>query len=220
MGQETADLRRVARGLQLVFAELGLYVAAIIAGVVALPLGLLPGVVGKIFCLAVPRKSEGLGIIRASVVCALLGFSLILIFIYAILLDRNDPALIVPIGIAFILISLAVAASHILFLIFLRRLAKYVGSPRLARTARTIQIIVVAGLVITALLIGCTQMHFSIFVLITWILVSLSPLLLPVARIALVGLFIMYAKLILELRRATLDYAASQSLDEVLSRDE
>jgi hypothetical protein len=167
-----------------------------VAGPLAAPLGLLCGVlvlIGRVFCLAVPRKSGCLGIIRGSVLCTLLGFLLMLIVLTFLRYERDL--------IAVFFVPLFAVAGEILFLIFLRRLADHVGRPRLARRARSI---LIAGLVISALATGLTYLAMHTF----WQLFTLIGILSSMAGFAIV---VLYAILINSVRRATLDYAASQA---------
>jgi hypothetical protein len=196
MDPESGHLGTVARGLQFICVGSGLLLASIVAGPLAAPLVVLCGalvLIGRIFCLAVPRKSGCLGIIRGSVLCTLIGFLLMLIVLAFL---RYDPDLI-----AVFFIPLFALAGEILFLIFLRRLADHVGRPRLARRARSI---LIAGLVISALYAGLTYLAMHTL----W---QLVPLLGMLSSMAVFAIVVLYAILINSVRRATLDYAASQA---------
>jgi hypothetical protein len=85
------------------------------------------------------------GLVRASLLCSLIAFVLILVFLTYSL---HESSLGLPI--IFLAPSLTVAA-QVLFLIAVRRLAEYVGQPRLASAARSI---LMAGLYVAACVIG------------------------------------------------------------------
>jgi hypothetical protein len=196
MEPESGHLGKVARGLQFIWVGSGLLLATLVAGPLAVPLGLFCGVlvlVGRICCLAVPRKCGCLRIIRGSVLCTLLAFLLVLT---VLIFFRYERDLIVV-----LFIPLFAVAGEILFLIFLRRLADYVGKPQLARRARSI---LIAGLVISALGAGLTYLAMHTL----WQLVSLIGILSSMAGFAIV---ILYAILINSVRRATLDHVAAQA---------
>jgi hypothetical protein len=77
MDPDSGHLGKVARGLFFICAGSVLLLAGMVIVPVAATLGLLCGVlvlIGRISCLAVPRESGCLGIIRGSVLCTLLGF--------------------------------------------------------------------------------------------------------------------------------------------------
>jgi hypothetical protein len=90
---------------------------------------------------------------------------------------------------------------EILFLIFLLRLAEYLGRPQLARRARSI---LIGGLVISALSSGLTYLAMHTL----WQLLSLIGILSSMAGIAIV---ILYVILINNVRRAFLEHAAAQA---------
>jgi hypothetical protein len=212
------DLRTVAWGLQLVYAGLIVIVLTVIVGfalgmyspgrVALLALGgrlisSLLDIIGKIRCLAVPEKLRVSGIVYNSMGCTVAGYVLILV-------GRSLPPFEIANG-ADSLGELLLAAAYVLFLIFLQRLAEFIGSPRLARKAKTILIVSIVlgllwfgslGAVLLVAAIGRKEID-----VVSWI----GPLWLMMG-IAWLVLFITYANLITYLRRATLQYVESQAL--------
>jgi hypothetical protein len=91
--------------------------------------------IGRTYCLAVPRKSRCLGLVRASLLCSWIFLAVGLILPACFRYDNGSIAS----SLAFLAGPLNVAA-QILFLIAVRRLAEYVGQPRLASAARSILI--------------------------------------------------------------------------------
>jgi hypothetical protein len=87
--------------------------------------------IGRTCCLAVPRESRCLGLVRASLLCSWIDLALRWILPACLSYDNGS--------IAFWAGPLPVAA-QILFLISVRRVAEYVGQPRLASAARSILI--------------------------------------------------------------------------------
>jgi hypothetical protein len=202
MGQTSGNLRTVARGLQFVCAGLAVSVVGVLA-----PLALLLEFIGRACCLAVPRESRCLGLVRASLLCYLIDFAFSLI----ILGNFSDHA--GPIT-RFIIFSTPVlgVAAEILFLIAVRRLAEYVGQPRLAGAARSI---LIAGLCILASTIGLFILPSALsqlfpargpgaLFLSPW--GSLVQLVLPIAAFAAAVLILIYAYIIYKLSKAVIEY--------------
>jgi hypothetical protein len=202
MGQKSGGLATVARGLQLVCA--GLAVSAV---GVFLPLGLLLSFIGMTCCLAVPRKSRCLGLVRASLLCYLIALaSVLILFTYF----RYDAG---PIGSSVALSGpLFIVAAQILFLIAVRRLAEYVGQPRLAGAARSI---LIAGLCTLAFPIGLSFLPRALSRLFPATgpgALFLNPwgflvhLVVVIAALATAVLLLVYAHLIYKLSKAVVDY--------------
>jgi len=119
--------------LQFFCAGLVVLAVGLIVPLGAAPFGIVLDFIGRSCCLAVPRKSRCLGLVRASILCSLIAVALILIMLAYFKYDHGSIAL----SIVDLAASLTVAA-HVLFLIAVRRLAEYVGQPRLASAARSI----------------------------------------------------------------------------------
>jgi len=148
MSPEFRGLATVTRGLQFFCAGLVVLAGALTVSPGAAPFGIVLDFIGRSCCLAVPRKSRCLGLVRASILCSLIAVALILIILAYFKYDHGSIAL----SIVDLAASLTVAA-EVLFLIAVRRLAEYVGQPRLASAARSI---LMAGLCFSAFVIGLT----------------------------------------------------------------
>jgi hypothetical protein len=135
MGPESSGLGTVTRGLQVFGAGLAFLALDLIVPLGASLLWILLDFIGRTCCLAVPRKSRCLGLVRASLLCSWIDLALRWILPACLSYDNGSIAS----SIAFWAGPLPVAA-QILFLIAVRRLAEYVGQPRLASAARSILI--------------------------------------------------------------------------------
>jgi hypothetical protein len=180
MASFVLGLLAAVRGIDLT----AVLVAAMIVGLVASLMDL----AGRFLCLSAPEKSQAQGAIYASVGCGVANLAL----------APGGYFLEMPILTA--IGNLAQGCGYFLFVIFLKRLAEYIGNPQLAAKARTILIATVVVAVAYALMIAASRykpVH-ALCVLALWI--------------AALSLFIMYANLILYLRNATRGYHAPEGV--------
>jgi hypothetical protein len=215
MSQARKDLRKAARGLELVCAGTilllvtpflprigdivqreaslgpGLLLPLIFMTVGALSSCLLD-VTGKIQCLAVPQTRGISPIIFGSVACTIAGCCVTLVGNWALLARYNVSAA------AGDLSTLLIVAANVLFLRYLRKMAQSVGSPEL---------------VVRSLLIRDAFVVLGLLYMVAGIVSAPGPKAPAWAGIArsILGLaifvcFILYAVLIANLRRATLGY--------------
>jgi hypothetical protein len=196
IGQKSGGLGTVAFGLQLFCA--GLAVSAL--GVLA-PVGLVMSFFGMTCCLAAPRESRCLGLVRASLVCYLAALALVLIlFLFTYFSDGKGPIATLVVFSS----PLFMVAAQILFLIGVRRLAEYVGQPRLSSGARSV---LVAGLCFWAFVIGAVSLN------------PFGPLLVPIFGIAALGsaaILLRYAYIIFKLsdvlRKAAFEHGENRGV--------
>jgi hypothetical protein len=214
MNPKDFELRKVALGLQLVYAGLILTVLGVILGVAAvmyftsiskpylgmlftLGISLVAGmldVAGKLLCLAVPEKSRSSGIISASVACTLSSLIIGLVGQFSPAIGSELKAL----G------GLLSALAYILFLIFLRRLAMYIGHLELAANAWSI---LIASVLVATAYAGLLAMVAS------GVAASLPlPFIILGLGLAALVVFILYANLITYLRRAVMNFVEAQTM--------
>jgi hypothetical protein len=147
LGTPSPSLLKVARGLGLIYAGICLALLGVIGGAVLMAVvrslemfqlvGLVTGIcvvvawilniTGTLFCLATPEESGAQGMIYAS--AAAMGISL--------LLKIAEALTAIPPGVR-LLAGLAAIVSGITFLVFMKRLATFVGRQDLARRAQSI----------------------------------------------------------------------------------
>ncbi len=210
MGLKSRGKQTVARGLQLCCAGVAvLAVAFVVPPGAASWLGLLLEFIGRTCCLAVPRESRCLGLVRASVLCSLIPFALMLM-----LVALFPHYYLIVFFIVFFAAPLTVLA-HVLFLIAVRRLAGYLGQPRLASAARSI---LIAGLCTLAFLIGWQNLPMALDRLFPFTgqgnLFS-NPwwrLIMQITRFAMRVLLVTYAYAIYRLGKAVVDHDDSRGV--------
>jgi hypothetical protein len=154
-------------------------------------LGFLLDFAGRACCLAVPRKSRCLGLVRASLLCSLIPLALISIPIPFLSLLSAAPSFV---------------TAQILFLIAVRRLAEYVGQPRLASAARSI---LIAGLCTLAFLIGLSFQARALLRLFPE-MGGPGALFFRIPEFATAALSAIYIYIIYKLRTAVVDYDDSR----------
>jgi hypothetical protein len=171
MNDTTASLRKVASGLGLVYAGLCMIVFAILLPFLAFPVmggphrlviiatglllitGIVLDTVGRLLCLAMPQERSGAKII----IILAVAFDLIaLVFSLLNLAKLFIPNLMLPPVLALVQTPMSIVGS-VLFVMFLRMLALYVGREDLA--GRAILVLILGG-VLVALLVVIVAMAF------------------------------------------------------------
>lgn len=161
-----AALRKVASGLNLVYWSIGVSIlAAIGSGILGAILGparvqaptilgtlvviglttTVMGIVGKVMCLAVPPQTGAQGLIISAVVLEIFGNLGGLVARFS----KLPPEVATPF---FGGVSLLGIIGAVLFVLFMRKLALYIGRPELARKASSI--LIVGGLAVVAMLMA------------------------------------------------------------------
>lgn len=214
MNNTAQPLRTVATGPRLVYVGLCLLVFSVIwpfLGVlfvaqmvpngaffllasfpVLMLLAILLDTIGRFLCLAMPAdQSGGKPIIYVSV-----GFSLLALAISALQLGNLFFSLVqLPQVVAQLQTPLALVGS-VLFVLFLRNLAKYIQRPDLAVRAITVVILGVVALGLVVMVVATQRLEFGIL--------GIGVLVLGII------LLIMYGNLLTYLRKAVLQHVATQ----------
>ena len=212
MNNTAQPLRTVATGPRLVYVGLCLLVFSVIwpfLGVlfvaqmgpsgaffllasfpVLMLLAILLDTIGRFLCLAMPAdQSGGKPIIYVSV-----GFSLLALAISALQLGNLFFSLVqLPQVVAQLQTPLALVGS-VLFVLFLRNLAKYIQRPDLAVRAITVVILGVVALGLVVMVVATQRLEFGI---------------LGIGVLGII-LLIMYGNLLTYLRKAVLQHVATQ----------
>ncbi len=161
-------------------------------------------ITGKIHCLAISDRLQATRFIYGSIVCSVAGYVLMV----------GQSALVADVEIAAYyraqttsLRDVLIFAAYMLLLIFMRRLAEFIGSPQLAREARRVlSAFIVAALLYVgsvAALRACATLGLNKSV--AAMTVSF------VFGVVILVMFVRYANLITYLRRATFQHVASQA---------
>ncbi|MEI7853849.1 MAG: hypothetical protein WCJ06_09080 [Planctomycetota bacterium] len=223
MNNTAQSLRTVATGLGLVYGGLCLFVFSVSwpflggelfalmgpvgpGGVffllastpVLMLLAILLDTIGRLLCLAMPADQSG----TRPIIYVSLAFSLLPLAISALKIGNLFFVLVhLPQVMDQLQIPLALLGS-VLFVIFLKNLAKYVQKPDLAGRANTVLILgvvtVVAALGMVVLVVATKRVEFA------------GMLLLGVPVLGII-LLIMYGKLLTYLRKAVLQHVATES---------
>jgi hypothetical protein len=211
--------RHVATGLKLIYASLVLLVLLFVGGFVGgifiagraapgagavelsplllglLALGILAtilGIVGKIYCLDVPEKVKATGVIYTAVALS----------VVSVCFDvaKAFPSIAISLGPFATIGNWLGMAANILFLVFLGRLAEFLGSPKLVARARFVLFgSIFAGVSFLVLLFGLPLVVFAPQDLAK--IVGVASIVIGIFALVL---FVSYANLISELQR-TLD---------------
>lgn len=175
-----ASLQKVAAGLGLIYMGLVVLLATIVIGgviggimgargelaraappqefgMIALAigggalLGYVLNLIGTLRCMATPEESGAKGLINATAALMVVSLLMILFNFFA-----ESPI----VGVVQRLVSLI---GGVTFVIYLRRLAEFIGSERLARKARTILILLAVGVVLLVVIIAALVVAFAEF---------------------------------------------------------
>ena len=212
MNTTAQPLRTVATGPRLVYVGLCLLVFSVIwpfLGVlfvaqmgpsgaffllasfpVLMLLAILLDTIGRFLCLAMPADQSG----GKPIIYVLVGFSLLALAISALQLGNLFFSLVqLPQVVAQLQTPLALVGS-VLFVLFLRNLAKYIQRPDLAVRAITVVILGVVALGLVVMVVATQRLEFGI---------------LGIGVLGII-LLIMYGNLLTYLRKAVLQHVATQ----------
>ena len=198
-------LKRVATGLNLVYWSIAIILLSVFGGIVLVAvggatgnafglfgsvglmlagilLGVIVGLVGRVFCLAVPEATEARSMIFGAVICDVL----------AILIPFAEMLTSVPVWFERIPNFLSLV-SAILFVIFMKRVANFIHKTELAERAQSL------------ITLGLTMFVLAFLMVFAAALVGPAAALLVLVVIG-VGLFMFlrYVRLLVDLRKAIL----------------
>lgn len=194
MANQPVALSNTALGLSLVYYGIVLFLFSLILGMLAgffLPvvaLLALPGIligpilmfVGPLFCLTVPAQTNAKGLIIATVVLQLANYVAIFLPMFGFDFGEFQPFM-----------QTLNLLSNICFLLFMRKLAMFIGHDDLAARASRILIggiVVFVGIIATAIF--------------TMTMLDASMIMLALLGIGAIVLFVMYANLLNALSKA------------------
>jgi hypothetical protein len=194
------ELTRTRHGLSLVYFGICTIILSVIITVVAALVGPLLAIVGTVgvragalmtlvgplFCLSVPTATGARGLIVASVILQLT--------FYALSIAASVVTFRVPLF-GVILMNGTGFAATVLFLLFLRRLAEYIGRQDLAKRARNVLLLIVVVILVTVAFYGIIPMAGGVA------RGALAAIAMGSGVIALIA-FVMYANLVDGLRKS------------------
>jgi len=195
MQSGSPELAKTARGLSIVYFGIVLVLLSVISIVLmslfppllflssfGFAVGILMTIIGPILCLSVPEATGAKGLITGSVLLQFVNLLLGMVSIFGFGLPPAARAI----------SSMFWVGAGVLFVLFMRRLASFIGRTDLASKARNV-LIFAAVIVLGFLVIGVLQFSGAPDVL--------GIISLPLLIFALVA-FVMYANLINSLRKA------------------